>query len=197
MKEAEKWSKAFQGLYMQASFLRSVCFPLMRTEQGWEDDLASQMDGHKKDFQEINEVIKKKLLELKNNYMNNAKKSLEEYFGMDKNWSDWGWQLMINVYSYLNDNFNPGDGLKWNVIVLPEDYINHIHDDFARVTRRGWAVFAQYGRLSVRVECNEWYIFVGTKYLYCQKIAGNKFNYKPVPDGKLYDTHEQDGYVDY
>ena len=198
MREAEKWSKAFQGLYMQATFLRSVCFPLMRTKQvaSWEHDLASQMDDHNKDFKEINEVIKKKLIQLKKDYMSNAKNALEKYFGMDENWSDWGWQLMINVYSYLNNNFNPGNGRKWNVIVLPEDKINHVHDDFVRVTRRGWAVFAQYGPLGSPQNCDEWYHFVGTKPLFCQMIAGKKFNYKPVPDGKIFDSHEQNGYVD-
>ena len=197
MKDAENWSKVIMGLYMQASLYRSVCFPLMRdSETGWEDDLALQMDSHKKDFEEINEVIKKKLTQLKNKYLSNGKKALPEYFGNDENWVE-GRKLMVAAYQYLNGNFNPGEGIKWNVVVLPTDKVNHVHGDFAIVDRKGWSVYAQYGPLSRQAVCNEEYPFIATKQLRCQMIGCHHFNYKPVGDTSLIDSSSYTGYVPY
>ena len=186
MKSVDKWSKALHAVYMQATLLRSVCAPLMQTQEGWQDQLASQVEGHKKDFKEITEVIKKKLIQLKDNYTVNAKRALPEYLAMSENWSDWGWQIMINAVWYLNDNFNPGDGLKWNVIVMPEGQVKQVKGDLVRVNRKGWAVFAGYGRLTKAQGCGQWNLF-------CQKIGANKITFE---GGKIFDSHEQDGYYE-
>ena len=133
--------------------------------------------------------------------MKQAKRALPEYFRNDDNWTE-GRNLMVSAHRYLNDNFklsneNPEEGVKWNLVVLPTERINHVHGDFARVDRKGWSVFAQIGPLSRQAECNEDYPFIPTKQVRCQMIGCHHFNYRPVGDDSLFDTSDYNGYFEY
>ena len=124
-----------------------------------------------------------------------AKAALPVRFPMNDNWTE-GSKLMDSVYEYLSSNFNPGEGLKWNVVVLPTNKINHVHGDFVRINRNGWSVFAQIGPLSRLAECNEKYPFQ-TKQVRCQMIGCHHFNYKPVEYELFSDTSNLNGYFEY
>lgn len=210
MKDAEKWAKAFQGLYMQATFLSSVCFPLLRTTPGWENDLSFQMDNHQKHFEQINVAIKNKLTALKNNFFENGKAALPEYLNLPGNWvQDHFLTNMRTVFHYLNNNFNPGEGLKWNVISIRDDHISYISPELFRFVKNNWALIFQYGKLSTRIRGTECYdlLHINCKLFESQKIGGHRVNYLYhdfgsdytsdyfVEDSGKFDGYDQNGWV--
>ena len=104
MKDCKMWSQAFLSLYMQGSLLRSICYPLIHEDPSWKETLDSQMNIHKKEFDEINAVMKQKLERLKNDALENGAKARPEWLKVEGNWDNQGWRLMNKTYWYMNDN---------------------------------------------------------------------------------------------
>ena len=133
---------------------------------------------------------------MKNNAESNARKAL---FGLngwfDENWTNDEKEMVKKLYNYLNDNFNPGDGLKWNVIVVNTEEFNYVDPTLIRKSKGGKTVLADYGRLMRPFRCDENY-FAKIKYLQCIRIKGKHIHWSlnwGTP--QFWDSHEYDEYV--
>ena len=170
LSDVVKWSDAFQGLYFQATFLRSVCFPLVN-EAGWEEDLEYQMGIHQKDFEAINKVIMDKMKLLNDSYVANGLEALkEEMRAVDGKERD-GIKLMLMVYNYLNKEFNPGEVNHWKVVVIEEG--RRVSGNY-QLYMNGWIIHARASKFPKPRDCSESYFGSGTKYCYCIDFQDDK-----------------------
>ena len=194
MMDTEKWSHAFIALYMQASMLRSACFPLMHTEHDWQNTLDFQVKIHQKELEEITETAKQKLNYLKENAVANGRNALPEW--LNDNWTTWGWELMRRTQWYLNDNFDDGTGTKWNVIVVPSSDVNYRFPALLYVSKtNGLSLIAGHGKIKSGKNpevCDESYPFV-YKRMTCFYVAGMGLSYHGRVT-QYWDSHEYDPY---
>ena len=135
---------------------------------------------------------------MKNNFDSNARKAVHQW--LDENWTN-GKELMKKTFTYLNDNFNPGNGVKWNVVVVDtEKRLNYVNPDLISKSKNWMTIFVDYGKLTKPFRCDEsYYQFIRNevKHLQCIKINGNQASWSlntAKPD--YWDSHQFDGYVD-
>ena len=136
---------------------------------------------------------------MKNNFNTNARKAL---FGLngwfDENWTNNGSEMMNKTFWYLNDNFNPGNGLKWNVVVAAInslDNFNYYDPSLITKSQGGITLLADYGKLTKPFRCDEEYL-TKTKYLQCIRINGKHIHwYLNWGAPYFWDSHEFDSYV--
>ena len=193
--DCEKWSHAFIALYMQASMLRSACFPLMHTEHDWNTTLDFHLKIHQKELVEITETAKQKLNYLKENALVNGRNAFPEW--IKDNWTTLGWHLMYRTFRYLNDNFDNGTGTKWNVVVVSASNVNYRFPQLLYYSKTdGLSVIAGHGKLKSGKNpenCDESYPFVH-KTMTCFYVAGMGLSYhgriSEFWDSSTYDPYE-------
>ena len=148
-------------------------------------------------FKEINKVIKGKLEIMKNNFESNARKAVYSWF--EENWTNDGKEMMKKTFWYLNDNFNPGNGLKWNVItaeIKSLDNFNYYDSTLIAKSQGGITLLADYGKLTKPFRCDEEYAFK-VKLLQCIRINGKHIHwYLNWGAPFFWDSSEFDGYGD-
>ena len=140
--------------------------------------------------EEINEVIKKKLTQLKNNYLSNAKVALHEYLETEENWTE-GRKLMST--SKITSTLAKDSNGTW--LCCPPTRSTTCMVTLLESTGKN-GLWSKYGPLSRQAACNEKYVLY-TKQIRCQMIGCHQFNYKPVGDTSLIDSSNYNGYVEY
>ena len=160
---------------MQGSLLRSACFPLIYADHDWNSTLNSHLDIQRKQFEELNDVIKQKLKHLKDNAIDNARKALPEW--LNDNWINDGYQLIPIAYSYLIRNFGDDSFIKWGMFVVPSNNVNYRNPALIYVSKsNGLSLVAGIGKVSERYRFDEDYPFK-YKHLTCFNIGGNHISY--------------------
>ena len=117
---------------------------------------------------------------MKNRFEPNVRKALRgsnNWF--DENWTNNGSEMMNKTFWYLNDNFNPGNGLKWNVVTVELGSLknfNYYEPTLLTKSQGGITLFADYGKLTKPFRCDEDYFFKA-KRLQCIKIKKKGFSW--------------------
>ena len=133
---------------------------------------------------------------MKNNFNSNARKAVYQW--LDENWTNDGKEMMKKTYWYLNDNFNPGNGVKWNVVVVVVDGanpLNYVSPDLISKSKNEMSVFVNYGKLTKPYRCDEgFYLFLvyTVKHLQCIEINGNhvSWNINSFSSPPFWDSRE-------
>ena len=146
----------------------------------------------------MNNVFKKKLENLKDNFESNAKNALSGLNNwFDENWTNNGKDMMEKTFWYLNDNFRPDNVINWNVVVVGIKSLDDINCDPTPLIAKDngqMSVFADYGKLTKPFRCDERWPF-NKKNLQCIKIKGKKIVWSvkaSVPN--FWDSHHYDDY---
>ena len=176
-----KWSYVIQPIFLEASLIRAVCYPLIHQEHVWKDLLDKEMKVQQKKFVEINEIIKEKLENLEMNRIDNALRALpimlDEYFSKYEDADNF--YLMTYTYKYLNDNFGygrTGNFTKFNVVVVDSTDVYNRSPDLFYYSKGKRSVVVGLGKMWPKYNCDE-QTDNGVKKLSCFKIGDKVISY--------------------
>ena len=196
MQVFEKWANAILAIYMQASLLRSACFPLIHQDNQWKKELELDLKIRQKNFEQITETVKQKLKILEKDRMSNAYRALPAWF--DKYWDDNNnFMLMKHTYLYLNDNFGygpTGNFTKLNVVVVGSTDVYYRSPDLFYYNKTSdRSVSVGLGKMWPKYNCDE-HTGSQIKKLTCFKIGDSHISYHGEQNkwftSLYYDEHE-------
>ena len=170
---------------MQASLLRSACFPLINHDNNWKERLDEEMKLYGKNFEEITEIIKNKIEIGEKNIVSNAYQALPLF--LDKHWNEYNDNdLMIHTKSYLNENFrNDWNYERFNLLVVASTNVSyHSPDLFYYSKSDNRSVVVGLGKVSVEENCDE-DNYSGINKLTCFKIGDFHVNYYGEPKRRV------------
>ena len=177
LKEAQKWMNTWQGMFLQATLLRAACSPMY-----------SDADKvHRKQFEEINQKVEERLDKLQKSTLQNGMSALPLF--LYENWTKDGKELMKRVYRYLNDNFNPGQGLKWNAAVVVRLGLSDRSEGLYHFEKDDLHLVVGYGNIE-KDKCDNVSGFVHVyKSLWCYRIGGLAFKFSEW--AQVYDSDRE------
>ena len=188
---SERWSNVILAIYIEASLLKAVCYPLIHQDNDWKESLEMELKVQQKNLGEIGATIKEKLTDLDENRINNAYRALSMW--LDEKWNqyetkDGNTLLMIHVYEYLNDNFNyggKGNVTKFNVVVVRSTNVTDRSPDLFYYSKSDdKSVVVGFGKIWDNYSCDRQIDNV-LKKLTCFKIGDKVISYDLSNYGKF------------
>ena len=178
------WTFIFFAMYMQASILRTICFPLMYHDDNWKERLDAQLKIYQKNYQDIFLTSEKFLQNLFENRVSNAFKALPIY--LDQNWNDNNnnnnnnrENLIQETTSYLKQNFGKDRSSKeFCVFVVSSTNVYYRSPDLFYYSKGdNRSVVVGMGKMWTKYSCDEYNELMVKVKLTCFKIGDSHISY--------------------